>query len=272
MSTTDAFAVHGLADSRVVLITGGLGALGRPASDRLLEAGAQVVVNDLPAEPPIPIAGDRICYIGADVTDPEGVADLVDRAWSRSGPVTDVVLLAGRVHSAPVLEQTPDQVDSVLRLNLVGSMLVAQEVARRWRREDRPGQLIFVSSWVQDVPWPSIAPYAASKAAVRSLARSFARELAPHGIRANILAPGIVAAGMAKRQWDDEPDYRRRARRAVPLGHLQDPGSIADALVFLCSPLSAYMTGATLLVDGGASLYPLEPDEMDPDETTRRGD
>jgi NAD(P)-dependent dehydrogenase (short-subunit alcohol dehydrogenase family) len=67
---------------------------------------------------------------------------------------------------------------------------------------------------------------------------------------------------MAKKQWDTEPDYRRRATRAIPLGSLQTPQSVADALIFLCSPMSAYMTGSTLLIDGGASLYPMDPEEV----------
>lgn len=254
--------VRGLADGRTVLITGGLGALGRPAARRLVQAGEKVVVNDRPEKPSVDDDHD-FHYVGADVTDPEAVVELVDRAWKFWGTLTDVVLLAGRVHSAPLLDQTPDDVDAVFRLNLHGAMLVAQEVSRRWRSEGTPGQLIFVSSWVQDVPWPGVGPYAASKAALRSLARSFARELAPVGIRANVLAPGIVAAGMAEHQWTHEPDFRRRARRAVPLGRLQPPESVADALVFLCSPMSSYMTGATLLVDGGASLYPLDPEEIE---------
>ena len=94
------------------------------------------------------------------------------------------------------------------------------------------------------------------------MARSFARELATSNIRANILNPGIVKAGMALQQWDTEPDYRRRASRAIPLGHLQPVESVASALVFLCSSMSSYMTGSTLQVDGGASLYPLDPEEL----------
>ena len=88
--------------------------------------------------------------------------------------------------------------------------------------------------------------------------RGMARELAPHGIRVNAIAPGIVGAGMAKRQWDTEPGYRRRAEKAIPLGRLQPPESVADGFVFLCSDASNYMTGATLLVDGGCSLYPMD--------------
>ena len=85
-----------------------------------------------------------------------------------------------------------------------------------------------------------------------------ARELAPKGIRVNAVAPGIVRVGMARRQWDTEPDYRRRAEKAIPLGALQTPESVADAMIFLCSDASDYMTGATLLVDGGCSLYPMD--------------
>ena len=80
----------------------------------------------------------------------------------------------------------------------------------------------------------------------------------PTGIRVNAVAPGIVAVGLAKRQWDTEPGYRRRAEKASPLGHMQPPESVADAVIFLCSPASDYMTGATVLVDGGCSLYPMD--------------
>jgi NAD(P)-dependent dehydrogenase (short-subunit alcohol dehydrogenase family) len=90
------------------------------------------------------------------------------------------------------------------------------------------------------------------------LMRGMAREFASHGICVNAIAPGIVAAGMAQRQWETEPDYRRRAERAIPLGCLQPPESVADALLFLCSEAADYMTGATLLVDGGCSLYPMD--------------
>jgi NAD(P)-dependent dehydrogenase (short-subunit alcohol dehydrogenase family) len=82
-------------------------------------------------------------------------------------------------------------------------------------------------------------------------------ELAAKGLRVNAIAPGIVGVGMAKRQGDTEPDYRRRAERAIPLGHMQPPESVADASVFLCSDASDYMPGTTLLVDGGCSLYPM---------------
>jgi len=232
--------------------------------EALLAHGARVTANDI-AEPEVagsrlPVS-DRLTYVPGDVTDPSRAVGLLDQAGAVAA-VTDVCLLAGRVHSAPILEQTPQQVRDVLALNVEGALYPAQEAARRWRAAGTAGNLVFISSWVQAVPWPGIAPYAASKAALQSLARSFARELAPSAIRANVIAPGIVAAGMALQQWEDDPQYRQRAQTAVPLGYLQPPQSVADAVIFLCSPLASYMTGATVVVDGGASLYPMAPDEV----------
>jgi NAD(P)-dependent dehydrogenase (short-subunit alcohol dehydrogenase family) len=93
---------------------------------------------------------------------------------------------------------------------------------------------------------------------MKALMRGFARELAPKKIRANAIAPGIVAAGLAQRQWDTDPSYRARAEKAIPLGFMQPPESVAHAFLFLCSGLANYMTGSVLLVDGGCSLYPMD--------------
>lgn len=253
-----------ISEGRRILVTGGAGAIGAVASRRLADVGAQVVVNDLlaPEDAAERLGDARIAYVQGDGTTADGAAAVIAAAESAVGGLTDTVLLAGIVRTGGLLEQTADDVRATFDTNVLASVLTAQACVRRWIEDGVAGHLVFISSWVQDVSWPGIAPYSASKAAVRSVARSFAREFAADGIRANVLAPGIVGVGMAKHQWDTEPDYQRRARRAVPLGELQTPESVADALVFLCSPLSAYMTGSTLVVDGGASLYPMDPEEV----------
>jgi NAD(P)-dependent dehydrogenase (short-subunit alcohol dehydrogenase family) len=247
---------------RIVLLTGGAGDLGRAIVAELRERGARVAVNDIiPEDEAVQRIAfdDRVTYLRGDAAEPGVAAALLDGCERAFDGLPDTLCChAGVVRSAPILEIEPTDVARVLHDNVVPGFALAQEQARRWIAQRQAGLILFTSSWVQDVPWPGIAAYSASKAAVRAIARSFARELAPHGIRANVIAPGIVGAGMAKRQWDTEPEYQQRAKRAIPLGALQSPESVANTVVLAMSPLAEYMTGATLLVDGGASLYPMD--------------
>jgi NAD(P)-dependent dehydrogenase (short-subunit alcohol dehydrogenase family) len=252
-------------DGKAILITGGLGAIGRSIIGRLVEHGAQVAVNDL--LPPEEATGvieqmgwrkDRLAYVQADVASPGAAAGLVAQTVAAFGRIDVALCHAGIAHSGPILDYNAQDWDKILDVNLKGAFLVAQSAARVMIQRRIRGKLVFTSSWVQDVPWPGITPYTVTKSGMKALMRGMAREWAPHGIRVNAIAPGIVAAGMAQRQWDAEPDYRRRAEKAIPLGYLQPPESVADALIFLCSDASDYMTGATLLIDGGCSLYPMD--------------
>jgi len=250
---------------KAILITGGLGAIGQVVVTQLLDHSAQVAVNDLvPDEearrrireegwPP-----DRCRYVRADVTKPDQAQSLIARTEEYFGRLDVALCHAGIVVSGPVLESSEKDWDQVMAINLKGAFLVAQAAARRMVEQGTKGKIVFTSSWVQDVPWPEITLYTVSKSGMNMLMRGMARELAAKGIRVNAVAPGIVAVGMAKRQWDTEPDYRRRAEKAIPLGFMQPPESVADAIVFLSSDASDYMTGASLLVDGGCSLYPME--------------
>ncbi len=252
-------------EGKGVLITGGLGAIGRVVASRLLEVSASVVVNDvLPEEQAAQQMREagwdktRCHYLRADITQPAEAARLVSDARARLGRLDAALCHAGMTVSCPILEYSAEGWDEILNLNLKGAFLVAQAAAKTMIADGRKGKIVFTSSWVQDVPWPDITPYNVSKSGMKMLMRGMARELAVKGIRVNSVAPGIVAVGLAKRQWDTDPDYRRRAEKAIPLGHMQPPETVADAVVFLCSAASDYMTGSTLLVDGGCSLYPMD--------------
>ena len=252
-------------EGKSLLITGGLGAIGRVAVMRLLDHSAQVAVNDvLPeqgADRIMQEAGwpaDRTVYIGADVSQPDAARRVVARAVKAFGRIDVALCHAGMAHSCPILDYSEHDWDKIMATNLKSAFLVAQASARAMIEQGVKGKIIFTSSWVQDVPWPDITPYNVTKSGMKMLMRGMARELAVNGIRVNAVAPGIVAVGMAKRQWDTEPDYRRRAEKAIPLGHMQPPESVADAFIFLSSSASDYMTGVTLLVDGGCSLYPMD--------------
>jgi NAD(P)-dependent dehydrogenase (short-subunit alcohol dehydrogenase family) len=250
---------------KVILITGGCGAIGRVLARVLAESGARVAVNDVISEEQarqaLAEAGvtmDSVAYFREDATSADGVEALFERVQALLGLPDIVCCHAGMVDAYPVDQYPLDRFDALMALNVRSSFVVGQAATRRWIERGASGHLIFTTSWVEDVPWPDITPYTTSKAAVKALMRGFGRELAAKGIRANAVAPGIVGVGMAKRQWDTDPSYRARAEKAIPLGHMQTPESVAHAFLFLCSDLAAYMTGSVLLVDGGCSLYPMD--------------
>lgn len=250
---------------KAILITGALGAIGQVVVTALLRHGATVIANDVLTDKEANTVfvkngweAGRYRYIRADITNSGEVHHLLTSTLERAGKLDVALCHAGMVLACPVLKYSEQDWDRIIDLNLKGSFLTAQAAARVMTGQKTRGRIIFTSSWVQDVPWPEITPYTVTKSATRTLMRGMARELAPVGIRVNAVAPGIVGVGMAKRQWDTDPDYRRRAEKAIPLGFLQSPQSVADALVFLSSDASDYITGATLLVDGGCSLYPMD--------------
>lgn len=250
--------------NQIVLITGGAGAIGRVVTRELATHGAHVIVNDI-VEPAVAqealtaaaVPLDHVTYHQADVTEPAVVEQLLDEITAQIGLPTTVCCHAGMVEAHPIDQYPIEVFDKLMNLNLRSAFLLARATSQRWIAAEQPGHLIFTASWVQDVPWPEITPYNTSKAGMKAMARGFARELAPR-IRANVVAPGIVGVGMAKRQWDTEPEYRARASKAIPLGEMQSPESVAHAFLFLCSPMASYMTGSVLLVDGGCSLYPMD--------------
>ena len=250
---------------RHIVISGGCGAIGIGVVRRLTDHGANVTVNDiLPpavAQTRLNTAGistERAAYIRANLTQAAEVDELVNAARAEFGAIHTALCHIGMVIPKPLLEYSAGEWDETMGVNVKTAFLLGKCASRTMIEDGIAGHLIFTTSWVADVPWPEIGPYNASKAAMKQLMRSFARELADKEIRANAIAPGIVSVGLAKHQWDTDPIYKARAQKAIPLGRMQPLESVADAFLFLCSPAANYMTGSVLLVDGGCSLYPMD--------------
>ncbi len=245
-------------DGRGVAITGGAGDIGAAMGRELSRQGASVTLIDRKspeeAEPWIEGArggNGKVRYAQVDVRD----RDTLDEALAGIDPLDVAIGNAGIVDSAPFLEITEEQWENHLDVNLTGCFNLGQSAARLMVERKKPGRIVFTSSWVQEVPWPEITAYSVTKAGLRMLARQMARELAPHGILVNVIAPGIVRAGLAKRQMETEPQYARRVKNVIPLGEPQTAEQVAAATVFLCSDAADYMTGSSLLIDGGCSLF-----------------
>jgi len=234
-------------DGLGIAVTGAAGDLGGAMARELAARGARVTMLDLAAEPDDTVGA----YRQVDVTDRAAV----DEALAAIDPLDVAIGNAGIVEAAPFLDVTQEQWQAHLDVNVTGCFNIGQAAARLMAARGTRGQIVFTGSWVGEIPWPEISAYSVSKAGVRMLARSMARELAGVGIRVNVVAPGIVMAGMARRQYESDPDYARRASVVIPLGEFGTAEQVAKAVGFLCSPDAEYMTGSVLLVDGGASLF-----------------
>jgi NAD(P)-dependent dehydrogenase (short-subunit alcohol dehydrogenase family) len=251
----------GRLDAVRIAITGGCGDIGRATASRLVAEGAQVYLFDvLPQEKgnviAASIAPPSVCsYLVCDVTVQASVREALDSI----GHIDVAICNAAIVKAGSVVDIKPEEWLESLAVNLTGAFYTAQAAARLMlRQEPNPfgirGKILFTGSWVQDMPFPGIGSYIASKGGLKMLAKVMAQELALSGIRVNIVAPGLVMAGLTKQLYDSDPEYRTIAAKAVPVGEFQSVESVAASFAFLCSHDADYMTGATVLVDGGSSL------------------
>ena len=240
-------------EGQIALVTGAAGDLGSAMAKALAARGAEVVSWDIQSETnareKLGSLSERYCQV--DVRD----RALVD-AEVAALPRLDIVCSnAGIVAAEPFLELTTENWQEHLDINLTGCFHVAQAAARRMVTDGTRGRIIITSSWVGQIPWPEITPYSVSKAGVNMLTKQMARELAVHSIRVNAIAPGIVNAGLAGRQLREEPQYAARVEKVIPLGSPGEPQDIAEAVCYLASEATAYMTGSILTLDGGCSLF-----------------
>jgi NAD(P)-dependent dehydrogenase (short-subunit alcohol dehydrogenase family) len=238
---------------KVVLLTGALGGFGRALIRRFQAEGADVVAAGREtAAAAAPILAGAFAhpprYIRLDYSDAATISTVVAAAAPNI-----VVANAGLTHSHKVSEVPLAEWEKVVAVNLTGNLLLGQAAGRHLVAKGG-GVILFVGSWVQSVPKPNVGAYGPSKAAMKMMALCLAKEFAPHGVRVNVISPGIIDSGMAARQMAAEPARREHASRVTLCGRLGTAEEIADACAFLCSPRASFIIGADLVIDGGASL------------------
>ena len=243
----------------VALVTGGQQGIGRAIALALAREGADVVLNYLDdpdaaagVAKEIRDAGRRCLLVQGDVSRAAHVSALVDAAESGMGPVDTLVNNAGIFPRAPFLDVTEAEWDRVHGVNLKGSFLCAQAVARRLVARGAPGAIVNLASSAAYRSSPRGTHYVASKAGVVGLTRAMALELAPHGIRVNAIAPGLTDTAQP-RDGHSEAELQAMARQ-VPLGRMGAPDDVAGVAVFLASADARHVTGQVIHVNGGAYL------------------
>ena len=231
---------------RTVLVTGGNRGIGLACARTFAEQGDRVAVTCRGAAPP-EVLEAGLLPVACDITDADRVEAAFARVEEELGAVEVLVSNAGITRDSLVLRMSDDDFTDVLEANLTGGFRVARRAVKGMMRA-RWGRIVFVSSIAGRIGQAGQANYAASKAGLVGLGRSFAKEFASRGVTVNVVAPGPIATDMLSALPEDQLDAYAAA---VPLGRLGRPEEIAAAVRFLASDEAGYITGAVLPVDGG---------------------
>ena len=245
----------------VALVTGATRGIGAAIAVRLAEAGAAVAVaarsaGEAPGSTVARIGerGGRAIAVALDVTAEAQVRPAIDAAVATLGRLDILVNCAGIQPVRQLTEQSVEEWDAMLATNLRGVFLCTREAARVFIAQDGGGAIVNVASIEGLQPARAHSHYAASKAGVLMHTRAAALELGKHGIRVNSVSPGLTWNPGLERTW---PDGVGRWLAHAPLGRLGLPDDVADAVLFLASPMARFVTGANLVVDGGMLAHPV---------------
>ncbi|MGH7094556.1 MAG: SDR family NAD(P)-dependent oxidoreductase [Stellaceae bacterium] len=243
---------------QVVLVTGASSGIGLYFAEVLAASGARVALaarrEDVLAEVVAGIEkdGGTGCAIACDVTRQDSIAAAIAAAEERLGKLTVLVNNAGVVVSKPFFEHTEADWDHVLDTNLKGAWLAAREFAHHLVDKERGGRIVNIASVLSSRTIARVPSYLAAKAGLLHLTGALAMELARYGIVVNAIAPGYVVTDFNREFLGGEAGKRLAAR--VPMKRVGQVEDLGGALLFLCSPASAYVTGAVIAVDGGHGI------------------
>jgi glucose 1-dehydrogenase len=252
-----------------VLVTGGSSGIGQAIAVRFAEYGANVAINYLstPDEAEgteeqvhacvakVQREGVQDVLVGGDVSNEEDVVRMAGEAAEQLGGLDVLVNNAGIQISRPSHELSSADFDKVIAVNLRGSFLCAREAIKHFTEDEKAGAIVNVSSVHQLIPKPNYLGYSTSKGGMQNLTRTLALEYADRGIRVNGVGPGATVTPI-NRAWIDDPEKRQQVEEHIPMKRAGDADEMAGVTCFLASDDAAYITGQTIFVDGGLTLFP----------------
>jgi glucose 1-dehydrogenase len=246
---------------RRALVTGGDSGIGRGTCFELASHGASVAVNYLDSSEEadgmvetIATGGGRAIAVQMDVSREEDVTRAFAEARAAFGGLDLLVNNAGLEHPFELTEMPLEKWQQVIDVNLTGAFLCAREAARIMRADGSRGAIVNISSVHEHIPWARFSHYCASKGGMKLFAQTIAKELAPHGIRVVSVAPGAIATPINADVLAD-PKAREEIESEIPLRRWGEVEDVARAVAWVASDQADYVVGATLVVDGGMTLY-----------------
>jgi len=237
------------------LVTGAAAGIGLAVVDDLLARGARVAALDVDAVALAALRDRGVQVFAVDLLDAKAAEQAVDAAWDALGSIEGVVNSAGIYPVTPLLEMAVEEWDRVIHLNLRAPFVVGRAAARRMVAAGVKGRIVNISSTAAGFSRPGVAHYGASKAGLNQLTRNMAVELAPHGIRVNAVAPGVVGTQtvLDKAASFGQAEHEAKLAR-IPLGRIAETADIVPLVRMLLSQETAYCTGSVFLADGGLTL------------------
>jgi glucose 1-dehydrogenase len=255
-------------NSRFALVTGGSRGIGRAVAERFASEGATVAINHAHSSAAVQGALDACRaasiqrgfgerphrVIEADVSSAAAVAEMIAEVVNTYGRLDVLVNNAGVQTPTPGDAEDADELERIIAVNLIGAAHCARSAIRHFLSRPGGGVVINTSSVHEVIPKPGYLAYSISKGGLGNLTRTLALEFADRGIRVNGVGPGAILTSMND-AWRNDPGRRSVVERHIPMGYAAPPEAIAPAFAFLASDEAAYMTGQTLFVDGGLTLY-----------------
>jgi NAD(P)-dependent dehydrogenase (short-subunit alcohol dehydrogenase family) len=233
-------------ENKVVLITGGEGAIGTALADAFLDSGATVYTADHAKNES---NKSKRNYVQMDVRVPDSITEGVHYILARSKKINILITAAGQQIRKPALEFEYDEWDQVIKTNLYGSFFVAQEVAKVMLK-NKLSRIIFITSLTSEIGLPNMVPYVASRGGIKQMSKALAVEWASKGITVNCIGPGRLKTPMTEDVFSD-PEASESFLRLIPQNRSGIPDDIIGATLFLASNEASYITGQTIYIDGG---------------------
>jgi NAD(P)-dependent dehydrogenase (short-subunit alcohol dehydrogenase family) len=241
---------------KVAIVTGGASGLGLAVSRLLVDKGMHVVMVGRNEEHLKAVAADlgvnASCFV-CDLSKLEEIPSLIENIYAKFSRIDVLVNNAGINMKKAFIEVTDEEFASVLQTNLQSVFSISREVVKKMMIAGH-GAIVNISSMAAQYGIPKVIAYSAAKTGIEGMTRAMATELSPLGIRVNCVAPGFIKTAMSAKALDADPERKQKVISRTPMGRMGEPEDVAEAVYYLCSGSSSYVTGVVLPVDGGNSI------------------